>query len=182
MSWLQTLPCLLLPASNVPQQPVHAMLTGFAWEMTTLCCPPSLFASSSLWPGAGQQQISTAEWNRTLCKSCSTGISSNQTHQGFELRAPTAEGVRALLSCALLPGTLNTRQDISHDKKNSDKEEAPHKIVDLNLQKLQHYFWNLCFVIDFPESQDLKPTYLYIQTLNFVCSSWISLLHVALIL
>lgn len=55
-----------------------------------------------LWPGTGQQQISTTKWNWTLCRKCSSGISSNQTQQGFELRAPTAEGYEpfwAVLCC-----------------------------------------------------------------------------------
>lgn len=156
-SWLQTLPCSLLPASSLPQQCWGALPPG----MTMLCRPPSLSARGSL-------QVSTTKWNGTLCKRCSTGISSNQSQQGFELRAPAAEGVWTLLSCASLPGTLNTRQDISYDKKNSDKKikQAQTKIVDPNLQKLQHYFWNLCFASDFLESQDLKPTDFYIQTLN----------------
>lgn len=69
---------------------------------------------------SGQEQVSSTKWNRTLCKRCSTWITSNQAQQGFELGALTAEGLWALLSCASLPGTLNTRQDISYDKKNSD--------------------------------------------------------------
>lgn len=151
--------------------------------MTTLCRPPSLTARDSLWPGAGQQQISTTKWNGTLCKRCPTGMSRNQIQQGFELRVPTVERVWTLLSCALLPGTLNAGQDFSYDKKNSDwkVKEAPDKIVGPNSQKLQHYFWNL-FCHWFPWVTRSQTYWFLHSDIELLCPSWISLPHAALIL
>lgn len=75
--------------------------------------PASLPVSSSLWPGAGQPHRVKQDIVQEVLHRKSW-----VTRPSKALNSDTYSW--ALPSCASLPGTLNTRQDISYDKKNSD--------------------------------------------------------------